>query len=473
MKHQQIGVAHLVAVVGRSFALVIAATAPAGDSGFEPGQVVVRLQQGASIDDLNTRYGSSTITDIASRRWFLLAPPAGVDEQSFAQLLTIDPDVARVELNSIGADTDAGGGSQSIFLSINQFEYQNDPVPTAIGAAEANSVSLGAAVTVAVIDTGIDATHPLLAGRIATGGFNFIDGSTDTRDIGDGIDSNGDGRIDEFVGHGTFVAGLVTRIAPASMVLPIRALDSDGQSNAFLMAQGLYHAIDQQVHVINISLGTQADPFILADAVSEAESAGIIVVASAGNDDTSSPPRSPASLRSLGVLGVAATDLSFVRAPFSNYGDWVSLSAPGVDITSLLPDGGFGRASGTSFAAPIVAGTAALLRSACLAAPGWILRETLLSSAMPINQQNPSFQGMLGAGALDAAAALGAGAGQALPCWSDVDHDGRITFHDIAVVLTNFGTSYGPGQTGPGDADRDSLVDFDDLAIVLVNFGSY
>ena len=449
-----------------------AAGAALGDSDFVPNQAIVRPREGVSIGVINARYGSATLREVISRRWFLLSPPATLSEDAFVQLLLTDPDVEVAELNFVAADTEAGGGSQSIFLPRSVVSFENDPTPSTMGVPDAQGMSRGAGVKVAVVDSGVDVGHPMLAGRIAAGGFNFIEQNTDVSDLPDGIDTNGNGFLDEMAGHGTFVSGLVSRVAPSAMILPIRVLDSDGVSNAFLIAQGVYHALDEGAQVVNVSIGTQGESLLLASLASEVEAAGVFFVASAGNDGSSSPARQPASLRSRGVIGVAATTLQDVRADFSNYGSWVSVSAPGVGVVSLLPGGGFGEASGTSFAAPLVSGVAALLRSTCPAASFEELRGQLLGTARSINAQNPSYVGQLGSGRVDAAAALGAPPNDGLLCWCDVNLSGSVEFGDIAIVLANFSRTYPAATVGPGDASRNWVVTFDDVTRVLVHLGS-
>lgn len=345
--------------------------------------------------------------------------------------------------------------------------------PLVIGAPAAQGVSTGAGVTVGVVDSGIDATRPLLAARIAAGGFNFINQNTDTRDLPDGIDSNNDGRLDEMAGHGTFVAGLIARIAPDARLLPVRVLDSDGLTNVFLVAQGIYHAIDQGAQVVNVSLGATVPTAPMAGVVSDAEAEGVILVASGENESTSSPAREPAGLRALGALGVAATTPGDILAPFSNFGPWISFSAPGVSVISTLPGGGYGEASGTSFAAPLVAGTSALLRSSCPSAPIAFLRDWLGGTSLPIDGLNPGLAGQLGAGRVDAAAALGAQPAMALPCWADTDGNGTIRFSDLIVVLSVYGATYQPGTAGLGDVDRNGVVEFADISLILTSFNVF
>ena len=145
-------------------------------------------------------------------------------------------------------------------------------------------------------------------------------------------------------------------------------------------------------------------PSFLRDAIAEARAEGIVVVAAAGNDDREHPVQMPAGEDT--VIGVSSTDADDVRSDFTNYGQYISLSAPGRDIVSAMPGGLYALFSGTSLSSAFVAGTAALLRSHDpLATPGEIETRLLLQTE-PIDDLNPGYVGLLGAGRLDAAAAL-------------------------------------------------------------------
>jgi subtilisin family serine protease len=234
-------------------------------------------------------------------------------------------------------------------------------------------------------------------------------------------------------------------------------LDSFGDTTVFRVAQGLYWAMDQGATVINVSLGTLADPALLRDAMNEAEARGVVIVAAAGNDSTSSPPRSPASLRSLGALSVASTDALGVRSDFSNYGTWIAISAPGQGAIGPVPGGGYGSADGTSFASPLVAGVVALLRAECPLLSPQALRDQIAQTAQSINAQNPSYLGQLGAGWVRADAALGVGQGP-LDCRCDRDNNGRVNVEDLYLQIAQ------PGDlNGDGVADELDAIDLEAL----------
>lgn len=378
------------------------------------GQVVVKLRPGVNPFVFASRYREwypnpqqPILDTIASRRLYLFNVHDG-DEEEFVDVIVRDRDVEKAEPCYTGRDVAPDPGTQSIFLASTRERYLLQPATTRIQADAALAYATGHGVLVAVIDSGLDPKHPVLAESIAPGGWNFIDNNADIRDIGDGIDNDDDGLIDEMVGHGTLVTGLILRVAPSVRILPLRVLDSDGYTTTWRMVDALYTALDRGARIVNMSLGTTQPTFIVEDAVLEALGRGMLIVACAGNEDTSSPVRYPAGHSNVGVIAVAATDNQDVRAWFSNYGDYVSMSAPGYRVTSTIPGGGYGRADGTSFSAPLVAGAAALVMEINPSLSGahvaWIVRY----SADPIDHRNPNYRGMLGTGRLDVLDAVAA-----------------------------------------------------------------
>lgn len=388
------------------------AAAADDDDTVVPGQVVLRLTPGASIDTIVARYGvewGTTLLDsIASRRTYLVGVFEG-DEEEFVDILEHESLVERAEPNYTGKDTNPDPGTQSIFVARHLAEYIGQPSMVIIGADGAHAYSTGEGVVVAVIDSGIDPEHPQLAPRIVPGGWNFVAENSDIRDRREGVDSNGDGVLDGAFGHGTLVAGLVARVAPGAGLLPLKVMDSDGLSNTFTMVEAIYYAMDQGVTVINLSMGTTQDVFVIEDAVREAAARGVVIVASVGNEDTSSPVRFPAGHSALGVVAVAATDNADLKAEFSNYGPFVSISAPGDGVTSTVPDGGYGEVRGTSFSAPMVSAAFAMLRAVHPDAPPHRLHARLDRSAVNLDPLNGNYAGELGSGRMSLLSALADG----------------------------------------------------------------
>lgn len=211
------------------------------------------------------------------------------------------------------------------------------------------------AVPIAILDTGVDATHPDLSSKLLAG-YNFAYNNTDTNDMG---------------GHGTSVAGLaaavtnnaigVAGVAWGNPIMPLVIADSNGWIPYSNMANAITYATDHGIKIINMSCGGASQSTTLQNAVNYAWNKGCVIVAAAGNDATSSP-NYPAACSN--VIAVSATTGDDTIAIYSSYGSWIDVAAPGSSLTTTLKGGGYGGATGTSYAAPIVSGLAALIISA-------------------------------------------------------------------------------------------------------------
>lgn len=210
-------------------------------------------------------------------------------------------------------------------------------------------------IIVAVVDTGVDTKHPDLQGQLLPG-YNVISGSNDPQDD---------------VGHGTHVTGVIAALVNNDLgvagmtwynkVLPVKVLDQTGAGSTYSVAQGIIWATDHGAKVMNLSLGNYADSGFLHDAIQYAYDKDVAIIAASGNDNTEQPGY-PAAYPE--VFAVAASDSKNEKAPFSNYGDYIDVTAPGVSIASTYPNDQYAALSGTSMASPHVTALAALIRSA-------------------------------------------------------------------------------------------------------------
>ena len=259
----------------------------------------------------------------------------------------------------------------------------------------------GQGVTVAVVDTGVDATHPDLNGNLWTNPGEIA---------GNGIDDDRNGFIDDvhgwdFIdrdntptdsnGHGTHVAGTIaaeqngfgiTGVAYNARIMPVRVLGDSGGSDLDVAA-GIRYAADNQARVINLSLGGSASSAITS-AVQYANQKGALVVMAAGNDGGSQPV-SPANLANQWGIAVGAVDYNRKLADFSDRAGAIPLSyvvAPGVNILSTAPNNTYQSLSGTSMAAPHVSGVAALILSA-----NPTLNPAQLTTLLTADASNPEF----------------------------------------------------------------------------------
>ena len=246
--------------------------------------------------------------------------------------------------------------------------YPSDPDYTkqwsleSISAAGAWALSTAQHTTIAIVDTGVDPNHPDLREKVlADVGWDFVNRRRAT---------------DDDHGHGTHVAGIaaaatdngigVAGVGWDARILPLKVLDQAGQGYLSDVAAAIRYAVEAEVDVINLSLAPQTGidcPGYLQQAIDEAHAAGVVTVAAAGNSGgrTEVPP---ANCRH--VLGVAATRSDDTTASYSSYGDHVSVAAPGGGgqtdaIYSTMRGGSYGYKTGTSMAAPHVAGLAALV----------------------------------------------------------------------------------------------------------------
>ncbi len=209
-------------------------------------------------------------------------------------------------------------------------------------------------------------------------------------------------------GHGTLVAGILAAVAPDAMIMPIRTFDDDGNADEFRIAKAIEYAIDNGANVINMSFGMLNNSQIVKHALDDAAKAGVVLVASAGNNNTEFL-QFPAGYSS--VVSVAAITLDDKKAGFSNFSKTVNVSSPGVNIISAYPNGLWAAASGTSFAAPIVAGEAALFlssRTFSYKKDGFDSTSFAIGAwAGGIDANNPAFIGKLGTGRIDMAKSVG------------------------------------------------------------------
>lgn len=206
-----------------------------------------------------------------------------------------------------------------------------------------------AEVLIAVLDTGIDEKHRELNGRVVDS-INFSESKV----------------VTDVNGHGTHVAGIIVTTVnsvaagtnPHVHLLDVKVAEDDGTVWSSTVARGIIWAVDNGAEIINISLYVPTSSPALEEAVGYAWSKGVVVVAGAGNN-IKGVPVYPASYPE--VIAVAATDAEGRLWEKSNYGDWIDVYAPGVDILSTLPGNGYGYMSGTSMAAAYVSAIAAVV----------------------------------------------------------------------------------------------------------------
>ena len=265
--------------------------------------------------------------------------------------------------------------------------YVNQPAAVTVRVLQAQSTfHVAGAGIVAMIDTGVDTQHPALV-PVLVPGYNFIDNTPSGSEMGDVNESSAalldggspeptyvnsstialvnessaallDGGGDSDFGHGTMTAGIVHLVAPTAKIMPLKAFAADGSGYVSNIIRATYYAVKNGSKVISMSFSFSPSSNEMARAINYANSKGLICVASAGNDGEDVVVY-PAGLKN--VMGVASTSDYGTRSTFSNYGPDVWVAAPGEGIVSTYPYGTYSAGWGTSFSAPFVSGTAALL----------------------------------------------------------------------------------------------------------------
>ncbi|MEE9129386.1 MAG: S8 family serine peptidase [Phycisphaerales bacterium] len=424
-------------------------------------QTIVELVVGADINEINEEYGTTTLglieidvsdPDDGVRLYWLLLPNDWGDDWDD------DPRIADVDFN-YPCET-AEGQTESFYFNVGPSAYPEQYAWGLIGLEAAHQVSTGDGIVVALLDTGAEADHEALVGHILLeDGYNFVDGNTDTSDVGNGLDDDGDRSVDEMVGHGTFMAGIVAMVAPDAGLLIVKVLNGDGTSPSFRVAQGIYYAVEKGADVINLSVAMSDEYEILTDAIEYAYDAGVVIVAAAGN---LLAPEVMFPAHDEDTIGVASTDIDDLKSEFSNYGDDISISAPGTDIVSSFPGNEYVQWQGTSMSVSFVSGAAALVKAINSSASPDDIEETLGEAADDVD---PAYDGLLGAGRLNIAAALSTDENS-----PDLNQDGVVNATDLLILLSSWG-SCGDCADCPADLNDDCAVGSTDLIILLANWG--
>jgi thermitase len=365
-------------------------------------ELIVKLdtqQPGASIEAINQTYNTTTIRPLSlSRAIYLLQAPPNSDLEQLAEAITADDRTIYAEPNRPTDAPEAIGRETFVWGGEDDGPYIGQYAPEMLGLPAAHALSQGAGVIVAVIDTGVQLNHPELAPRLTTARIDFVDGDSVPEDeFGTGNNYG--------AGHGTHVAGIIRLVAPQAQIMPIRVLDTDGRGYSATVAEAILFALENGANVINLSLGMPYASELLEDIIEDATEEGVVVVASAGNLN-STQKQYPAATEC--VISVTAVDANRVKADFASYGEWLLLSAPGMGIYSTLPVDGYGSWSGTSMAAPFAAGQAALLLGLNPNLNVVQVADLLGGTAVNLNPFNPGYVNQLGAGLIHIAASLNA-----------------------------------------------------------------
>lgn len=349
------------------------------------------------------------------------------------------------------APSGAGGGAPTSVVRRDQVRDEQWQLGE-LRATHAWRHSAGDGVTIAVVDSGVDAGHPDLAGQVLSG-IDLVSGS-------------GDGRSDP-VGHGTTVAGLIAGrndddngvmgLAPHAKILPVRVLDAENRyDDALIVAKGVRWAVDNGARVINLSLGGSGTSPALAAALDYAFARDVVVVACTGNHSADAAPAAgqsrPATevwypAREPGVLAVTGLERESESLwPGSITGSATVLSAPATNLVGARP-GGTWKVQGTSFAAPLVSATAALVRAKWPEMSAATVVNRLITTASDLGAVGRDDR--YGYGLVDPVAALTVGV-------STVERNPLDT--NAPHGVSGFGAAPGVAVTTTGEASADQPV---------------
>jgi subtilisin family serine protease len=363
---------------------------PAGETRFRPSETVVEFSPrtpSAVIEAIRVRH---RLVEVESTQLALLVDtlrlwraPDGRAAPALVRELGAEPQVANVQPNYAYSLQDDAGATRPI--SSAQYALSKMRVDAA------RSLATGDKVLVAVIDTGVDDTHPDLQGAIEAR-IDTIGGTASA------------------LGHGTSIAGAigargtVEGVAPKVRILAARAFESTPsgpQGTTLSILKGVDWAVQARARIINMSFAGPQDPDVRRILAAAADR-GVALIAAAGNSGPRSPPLYPAAdPRVLAVTAIDADDRLFENA---NRGAYISLAAPGVDVLLPTPNGGYDLQTGTSIAAALVSGVAALLLERNPALKPDALKKALTSTAKPLAA--PGHETDFGAGLVDALQAL-------------------------------------------------------------------
>ncbi len=454
--------------------------APTGNGvgGVSDRETIVKLQPNAEITELDA-WMKHAVGSRCDRRPLFSAPPASTIAAGFDRVYVIRPEPDRADevRLALARRPDVEYADWNHRLRLDGFTL-NDSLASRLywiartDAITAWDIQTGTpSVLIGLVDSGIDYSHPDLLGQLwqNPGETGLDDFGRDRRT--NGIDDDGNGFTDDWrgwdfvdapdlggtgddrdpdndpmdeLGHGTAVAGVlgakanngsgVAGMAFGCRVMNLRAGGSSGFIEEDDAAQAIVYAVLNGARVINLSFGDVEYMPLLHDAIRFAHARGVVVVASAGNSN-SSAYHYPSGFDE--TISVAATDENDFRASFSNYGASIDAAAPGVDVWTTQLGGGFAAFSGTSFSAPLVSGLAALLASEH---PAWSadeIRSVISTSADDIG--NVGWDPLFGAGRIHAARALQVPYGSVAAITKPETETG--TFADTQIVM---GTAAGP-----------------------------
>jgi thermitase len=383
-------VVFIAAIVAGNLTSAHAELAPSqqssGETRFVKGRLLVQPRAGLKLrdlDDILSGHGGRRVDAIPQINLHIVQLPAQANDHAVAQALARSRHIKFAEVDR----------QVPLAYMPNDPGYANAWHLPKIGSPRAWDYSVGNGVTIAILDTGVDAAHPDLVNNLVSG-YNTYDGNTDTRDV---------------QGHGTRVAGTAAMagnnsigsagVAFTSRIMPIRVTDLNGVGYISTLSKGITWAADRGARIASMSFNSVCGSSTLINAAQYMRSKGGVVVAAAGNSGIDE-----GQTASDAITCVSASDRDDVKASWSSYGAYVDVAAPGTAIYTTTNGGSYGSVSGTSFSAPMTAGVYALMMAANPQLAPSQLDTALFSSAVDLGGggKDPYY----GYGRIDAGAAV-------------------------------------------------------------------
>jgi hypothetical protein len=351
-----------------------------------PGRLLVQPRPGlptAELDKAVREHGGRRGQQLRAINVHIIEFPAQADLRGIAEALNRNPKIKFAERDRVWQPG----------MVPNDPQYANAWHLPKISTPAAWDQAQGTGVTIAILDTGVDTTHPDLVPQLVPG-WNFYDGNDNVADV---------------YGHGTAVAGVaaaagnnglgVASVSFRSKIMPMRVTDTQGYGYSSLMASALTAAADAGAKVANISfLGVSGSATVSSAAQYMRNKGGVVVIAGGNTNSLRTDPVSSV------FTAVAATDSADARASFSSWGDYIDVAAPGVSLLTTTRGGGYGGFSGTSASSPVVAGVYALMLSARPGTMPTALDNALYATALDLG--TTGFDQQFGNGRVNAAAAV-------------------------------------------------------------------
>ena len=364
---------------------------PAGEQRYEPNEVVIEVTSSMTSQQIGALVRRFRLTNLEQVNFQL-------GGTTLVRLRIPDRRTVTNVVRALETDTGVLFAQPNYLYALIQDKQQAassgeaDPpeyMPAKVRLKEAHQLARGSKVLVAVIDSGIDVTHPDLAGDIVN--------TFDAIGVGEKVHLHGTAIAGGIAAHGRLLGA-----APDAQILAVRAFSGTGRAEngtTFAIMKGLDWSVLNGARIINMSFSGPQDPGVTRG-IAAAYARNVIMVAAAGNKGANSPPLFPAA--DPNVIAVTATDGDDQLPLFANRGPHVAVAAPGVDLILLAPNNAVQKNSGTSFSAAFVTGTVALMLERKPSLTPTAARQALIKSAKrldPVNDQS-------GGGLIDAYQAL-------------------------------------------------------------------